>query len=148
MNATIHDLLTRKPDGTLSGPMSPVLMAQEVAKAWDMPPFNLMARVRWEDEYAMQQLENGQEWTGYDCVVLGLVKSDLKKHALFMVLDMGSRTGMVCSKIKGRVKSTKFYREDMHDRGKEWRPKHLPTEDDLRRVMNQVSDQLETLAKF
>ncbi|HRH68815.1 MAG TPA: hypothetical protein PLB89_04840 [Flavobacteriales bacterium] len=77
MKYSFHQLLQRKPDGGVSGPMSPVLFAQEMAKHMEHPPFNLVVRVRFDDERCFQQLES-DGWTGYDTLLLGIVGT---KHA-------------------------------------------------------------------
>lgn len=65
--------LLRKEGEHVRGPMSPVLFAQAMAKHMEEPNYNLVVRVRFEDEHVFQELEHGEGWTGYDTLLLGLV---------------------------------------------------------------------------
>jgi hypothetical protein len=70
--------------------MSPTLLAQSLAKHLETPPFNVLLRVWWEDEHAFQVDECAGEWTGMDCLVVGLVDSKLQRCKVYLVIDGGS----------------------------------------------------------
>lgn len=78
----VYNLLTVE-NGRLSGPMGPVMFAQEVCKALGTPMHGL-ARVVWDDECTMQLIDDEG---GYDTVVfLERYKND---RVLRMFLDTG-----------------------------------------------------------
>jgi len=65
----ISSLLVKKDDDTVTGAMSPLLFAQEVAKGFDFK-FNRLARIWFRDSEVLQQLEY-KEMTGYDHLIIG-----------------------------------------------------------------------------
>jgi hypothetical protein len=69
----IQSLLERK-DGKVTGPLSPFLFAKETARQMDMK-FNRLARVWFDDEQILQQIED-DGLTGYDCLILGCQYKD------------------------------------------------------------------------
>jgi len=70
---TIQSLLERK-DGKVTVPLSPFLFAKETAQQMDMK-FNRLARVWFDDEQILQQVEE-DGLTGYDCLILGCQYKD------------------------------------------------------------------------
>lgn len=67
---TIQNLLSIK-DGRVSGPMSPMLFAKEMAQSADFT-FNRLARVWFSDETIHQKREDGG-YTGHDTLIIGTV---------------------------------------------------------------------------
>lgn len=66
---TIQNLLSRQADGTVIGPMSPMLFAKEMSILTGTK-FNRLARIRISDERILQIREN-DELTGYDHLLIG-----------------------------------------------------------------------------
>jgi len=66
----IQSLLSNK-NGQISGPMSPMLFAKEMAKSVGFK-YNRLARVWCEDERTNQQYEDGG-LTGHDTLVIGMI---------------------------------------------------------------------------
>jgi hypothetical protein len=66
----IQSLLSKK-DGHISGPMSPMLFAKEMAKSVGFK-YNRLARVWCEDNSINQQYEDGG-LTGHDTLVIGMI---------------------------------------------------------------------------
>ena len=66
---SIQNLLSQKDQGTVCGPMSPMLFANEVALQQEFK-FNRLARVRFEDERINQRREDGG-YTGNDTLIIG-----------------------------------------------------------------------------
>lgn len=66
----IQSLLSQKED-KVSGPMSPMLFAEEMAKS-NGTKFNRLARLWFDDERINQRYEDGG-LTGYDCLLIGTV---------------------------------------------------------------------------
>jgi hypothetical protein len=69
----IQSLLERK-DEKVTGPLSPFLFAKETARQMDMK-FNRLARVWFDDEQILQQIED-DGLTGYDYLILGCQYKD------------------------------------------------------------------------
>ena len=78
----VYNLLTVE-NGRLSGPMGPVMFAQEVCKALDIRLGGL-ARVVWDDERTMELIDDEG---GYDTVVL--LERFGNEDILVMMLDTG-----------------------------------------------------------
>jgi len=73
---TIQSLLERKA-GKVTGPMSPVLFAKEMASQMETK-YNRLARVWFDDEHIFQEFEDSG-LTGYDSLLLGCqYKNDLQ----------------------------------------------------------------------
>jgi len=71
----IQSLLSEK-DGNVSGPMSPMLFAKEMALSADFK-FNRLARVWFDDDRINQKREDGG-LTGHDTLIIGTVyKNDV-----------------------------------------------------------------------
>lgn len=66
----IQSLLSKK-DGHISGPMSPMLFAKEMAKSVGFK-YNRLARVWFDDERINQKYEDGG-LTGHDSLVIGMI---------------------------------------------------------------------------
>jgi hypothetical protein len=66
---SIQNLLSKKENGNISGPMSPLLFAQEIALQGEFK-FNRLARVWFEDERIHQIREDGG-FTGHDTLIIG-----------------------------------------------------------------------------
>jgi hypothetical protein len=81
----IRSLLTQKGD-TVSGPMSPMLFAEEVAKSGNFK-FNRLARLWFDDERINQEREDGG-LTGFDTLLIGTTyDNDL---LIMLWVDMGT----------------------------------------------------------
>lgn len=75
MNFEIYSLLTRSENG-VTGPMSPVIMAQNVCKQLDVR-FNRLARVHFSENDTHQYLE-GAAYTAHDNLIIGRIyKNDI-----------------------------------------------------------------------
>jgi hypothetical protein len=73
-------------DGKVTGPMSPILFAKEMASQTEMK-YNRLARVWFDDEQILQEMEDGG-LTGYDSLILACAyKNDL---LLSLWLDRGT----------------------------------------------------------
>jgi hypothetical protein len=83
---TIQSLLSRN-DGTVSGPMSPTLFAQEMAKSVGFK-YNRLARVWFGDEQINQCKEDGG-LTGHDTLIIGAVYT----NDIWLSLWVDSGTG-------------------------------------------------------
>lgn len=82
----IQTLLSHRGDH-ISGPMSPMLFAQEMTEH-TKEKFNRLARVWFEDETIMQRRE-GEGFTGHDILIIGMqYANDLK---LTLWIDEGVR---------------------------------------------------------
>jgi hypothetical protein len=82
---TINSLLQEQKDGTISGPMSPVLFAKEMAIQMDFK-YNRIARVHFEDEEVHQYYDDIL-LTGHDTIIIGCQsKKDLW---LSLYVDLG-----------------------------------------------------------
>jgi len=87
MNYSLINLLVKKADGSVRGPMSPVLAAQNFAQQMGMT-MDRLVRVKFADSNTLQMDDDGGP-TGYDILVIG---SDVQAGGSVagMFLDMGS----------------------------------------------------------
>lgn len=67
----IQSLLSQKGEETVSGPMSPMLFAEEMAKS-SGTKFNRLARLWFDDDRINQNYEDGG-MTGFDTLIIGTV---------------------------------------------------------------------------
>jgi hypothetical protein len=82
----IQSLLTQK-DGKVSGPMSPMLFAEEMAKS-NNTKFNRLARLWFDDERINQRYEDGG-LTGFDTLIIGTVYDNDTLVTLWVDLGTG-----------------------------------------------------------
>ena len=70
----IQSLLYEDKAGTVTGAMSPLLFAQEMAKQMEMK-FNRLARI-WMDDEEINQIYEGDGLTGHDTLIIGIKYKD------------------------------------------------------------------------
>ncbi|HVI44577.1 MAG TPA: hypothetical protein VM802_06895 [Chitinophaga sp.] len=85
---TIQSLLYLQANGRITGPMSPVLFAQEMANHLQFE-YNRLVRIRFDDEKIFQVYEGDEEkyLTGHDILVIGEIYSN--DTWLTMFVDTG-----------------------------------------------------------
>jgi len=103
---SIQSLLTEK-DGTLRGPMSPMLFAGEMGEQVGFT-FNRLARVWFADERINQCREDGG-LTGHDTLLIGTeYKNDLWL-SLWVDSGVGGTAIAMCYRSDGEVQVTEVY---------------------------------------
>lgn len=103
----IQSLLSHK-DGGVSGPMSPVLLAKELAKSTRFK-FNRLARVSFDDERINQKYEDGG-LTGYDNLIIATVYSNDLWLSLWVDYGVGGMP-VAMSYLSGReIEITPIYK--------------------------------------
>jgi hypothetical protein len=104
--------------------MSPVLFAQSTARQLEHPAYNMMLRVRFEDDRLLQRKEAPREWTGHDTLLLGLVGSKGALVVLWIDTGVGGIPVASIETEEPTVQFTDCYRELSAKDG--WR---LPADD-------------------
>ncbi len=91
MKYTFQNLLTKDNNGTLSGAMSPFMMAMEVCQVFQID-LNGLTRITFEaDNITHQVIEgsgNEKELTGHDTLIIAEINKTFNAFAMFV--DMGS----------------------------------------------------------
>lgn len=83
----VHSLFQDKGDGNYTGPMSPLLFAEEIMEQLDIP-YNRLARIDFDDQEIHNWHERGEGWTG--CSTLLCAARGKKGIVLVvMLVDMG-----------------------------------------------------------
>lgn len=104
---SIQSLLTEK-GGNISGPMSPTLFAQEMAKHSGIR-YNRLARLWFADERINQCYEDGG-LTGHDTLLIGVMYKDDLLLTLWVDSGVGGTPiGMAFRSDKGEVEMTEVY---------------------------------------
>jgi hypothetical protein len=106
----IQNLLSQK-DGKVSGPMSPMLFAEEMAKS-ATTRFNRLARLWFDDERINQRKEDGG-LTGFDTLLIGTVY----ENDLLLTLWVDTGTGGIPVAMgflsDGEVLFTQAYKKEV-----------------------------------
>lgn len=104
---SIQPLLTEK-DGRLRGPMSPMLFAEEMAKAAGFT-FNRLARLWFADECTHQCREDGG-LTGYDTLLIGTVYKNDVWLSLWVDKGVDGTAVAMAYRSDGEIVFTEVYR--------------------------------------
>jgi len=133
---SIVSLLTEDKEGSLSGPMSPILFAKEMAQL-SGDSYNRVARIHFEDQNIFQRYE-GQFLTGHDILILaGQYENDLQ---LSLWIDLGTGGLPVATSFMSdrELIITPVYREAAFAR--------KLNEEEIREIIYYVFDHPEVLA--
>lgn len=104
---SIQNLMYQKKDGNISGAMSPVLFAQEMAKREDFT-FNRLARVWFEDERIHQCREDGG-YTGHDTLIIASKRESDCWLSLWVDSGIGGIPVAMCFQSDGEITVTPIY---------------------------------------
>lgn len=122
--------LTTVKDGMLSGPMSPMIFAQEIAEQVEIRLCGI-SRVWWENERTLQYKD---EHSGLDTLVIYEKYPD--NDVLYLFLDTGVNGLPIafCDKAGGEIIFTPVYLEDT-------RFIH-PTDDEVKQVFDTIFEDM------
>jgi hypothetical protein len=96
---TVHSLLAKDKDGKITGPMSPVLFAKEMAEQ-NSEKFNRLARVWFNDETTFQEYEY-DGLTGHDTLIIACqYENDLRLSLWIDTGVSGVPVAMCCQSDK------------------------------------------------
>lgn len=104
---SIQNLLSKKENGHISAPMSPMLFAREMAKQSDFK-FNRLARVWFEDERIHQCREDGGN-TGHDTLLIGAQYENDFWLSLWVDSGIGGIPVAMCYQSDGEITTTPIY---------------------------------------
>jgi hypothetical protein len=110
---SVQNLLSRK-DGTVSGPMSPMLFAKEMAKSVGFK-YNRLARVWFDDERINQCKEDGG-LTGHDNLIIGAVYENDVWLSLWVDSGVGGMPVAMAYRADKEVEITPVYRKAKYAR--------------------------------
>ncbi|HZY37396.1 MAG TPA: hypothetical protein VFE53_12140 [Mucilaginibacter sp.] len=109
----IQSLLSEK-EGNVSGPMSPMLFAKEMALSADFK-FNRLARVWFDDERINQKREDGG-LTGHDTLIIGTVYKNDVWLSLWVDLGVGGMPIAMVYQSDNEVEITPVYLQEKYTR--------------------------------
>lgn len=105
----ILSLLEEKDDNTVTGTMSPLLFANEIAALTGIE-YNRLARVWFKDATVLQKWESG-EMTGYDHLIMGYQDPDELSLSLWVDLGTGGMPVAICYQSDKKCVITPLYHE-------------------------------------
>ena len=131
----IQSLLERK-EGKVTGPMSPLLFAKEMAGQMEMK-YNRLSRVWFDDEQIFQQVEDGG-LTGYDSLILACAYKHDLLLSLWVDQGVGGLPVALCYQSDREVLLTPIYQNSDFAR--------KLTVEEIRQLFDHVFDHPELLA--
>jgi hypothetical protein len=109
----VQSLLSEK-EGNVSGPMSPMLFAKEMALSADFK-FNRLARVWFDDDHINQKREDGG-LTGHDTLIIGTVYKNDVWLSLWVDLGVGGMPIAMVYQSDNEVEVTPVYLQEKYAR--------------------------------
>ena len=109
----IQSLLSQK-DGKVSGPMSPMLFAKEMAQSADFK-YNRLARLWFDDERINQKYEDGG-LTGHDTLIIGTIYENDVWLSLWVDSGTGGMPVAMAYQSGNEVQFTPVYKKEKYAR--------------------------------
>ena len=107
----IQSLLSKK-DGNVSGPMSPMLFAKEMAQSADFK-YNRLVRLWFDDERINQKYEDGG-LTGHDTLIIGAIYENDVWLSLWVDTGTGGMPIAMAYKSDNEVQFTPVYKNERY----------------------------------
>src|SRR3978361_130577 len=108
-----QSLLSQK-DGKVSGPMSPMLFAKEMAQSADFK-YNRLARLWFDDERINQKYEDGG-LTGHDTLIIGTIYENDVWLSLWVDSGTGGMPVAMAYQSGNEVQFTPVYKKEKYAR--------------------------------